>query len=1129
MVFETPLRGKGVVCALAFAAIVGSGAAQGATIVVPAGGDVQAAINAAQPGDVITLAAGATYVGNFVLTNKGSSTTPIVIRSSTADSQLPGTGVRMTPSFAPLLAKLRSPSNESVLRTESGAHHWTVMLLELQANAKGVGDLIQLGTAESSQNQLTGIPSKLVVDRLYVHGDPALGQKRCIALNSADTTIKNSYISDCKAVGQDSQAIAGYNGPGPYLIENNYLEGATETILFGGADPVIPNLVPSNITIRGNYLTKPLAWRNPIIAPPATVSATAAPGGGSLAAGTYAYKVVARRAAGSTNIANSVPATEVSATLSTAGAITISWSAVAGADNYVVYGRTAGGQNTSWVTTALSFTDTGAAGTAGTPPTKGTRWAVKNLFELKNAQDVLIEGNVLENLWVADQAGYAICFTTRNQDGHAPWSVVQRVTFRNNLLRHAAGGINILGHDSPNVSQQTNHITISNNVLDDLTSATWGSGARPFLIGDGADSVVIDHNTIKTTDDGIVSFYGGSATAPTANTNLKYTNNMSAHNSYGVIGDGVGIGLPAINAYMPGGVFQGNVLAGGSASSYPGGNYFPAMANWQGQFVDFAGGNYRLVATSPYKNAGTDGKDLGADFDTIQGWVANATSGDNSNPPGTAEAPIRITGLTASVAYPIFVGTSVTWTATGSNSRPVEYKFYVCRKGTTWVLGRDWSSNNTFMWTPQPGDAGSPNYVQVWARAVGSTAAYDTYLGTSAFDILPAPLWLSSNVDFPTPPGNQVTWTATLGTPPPAPVQYRFQVVDLSTNNTTLLRDYSTSNKVQWTPQAAGRYMIQALERAVGSPAAYDVSASTAPLEVSATPITIKSFTASAPFPSTTGTPITFTARVQGGLAGPLQYVFWIYSTTNGWRNGQPWGPTETFTWTPTWADEGDFAVQVWVRSNGSTATYETYLGTDIFHISRAALKLTTTTLFPAAPGTPVTWTADVPDPSVNMEYAFWVFSGAANSWSAGQSYSTQKSFVWQAPAPGAYAIQVWARQVGSTASSELARSSGLFDVTSGPAQMVSLTSNASLPSAAGTTVTWTAGATGGTAPLEYQFWRQDGGTWRMVQDYRPSNTYTWPTTAADVGQHAVQARVRSIGSASPYEAQMTSGLFQIK
>jgi hypothetical protein len=641
MGFETPSWGRGVVCVIAFAAVVGGGAVQAATLAVPAGGDLQAAINAAQPGDVITLAAGATYLGNFVLPSKGASTTPIVIRSSTADSQLPRAGVRITPSYAALLAKVRSPNSMSALRTAAGAHHWTVMFLEFQANQKGSGDIIQLGAGDSSQVQLAGVPYALTIDRVYIHGDPALGQKRGIALNSADTTIKNSYISECKAVGQDAQAINGYNGPGPYLIENNYLEGAAETVLFGGSDPVIPNLVPSNITVRGNYMTKPLAWRNAIINPPGSVTAAAVPGGGSLAAGTYAYKVVARRAAGTTNIANSVPAAEASATLTTAGAVTISWTAVTGAENYVVYGRTAGGQNTYWITTSLFFTDTGVAGTAGAPPTWATKWSVKNLFELKNAQDVLIEGNVFENLWIADQTGYAIGFTPRNQDGQASWAVVQRITFRNNLVRHSAGGVNILGHDSPNLSRQTNHITIQSNVFDDLTAATWGSGSRFLLVGDGADAVVVDHNTVDTTNSTVVHLYGSS----TPETNFHYTNNMSPHNSYGVLGDSVGVGLPAIAAYLPGGEFTRNVLAGGQASTYPTGNYFPTVASWQAQFVDFAGGNYRLLAGSAYKNAGTDGKDLGADVDAVAGWIANATSGDNSTPPGGGAVQIVTSSL----------------------------------------------------------------------------------------------------------------------------------------------------------------------------------------------------------------------------------------------------------------------------------------------------------------------------------------------------------------------------------------------------------------------------------------------------------------------------------------------------
>ena len=51
------------------------------------------------------------------------------------------------------------------------------------------------------------------VDRCYIHGDAQLGQKRGIALNSANTNISNCYISDIKLVGQDTQAIGGWNGP----------------------------------------------------------------------------------------------------------------------------------------------------------------------------------------------------------------------------------------------------------------------------------------------------------------------------------------------------------------------------------------------------------------------------------------------------------------------------------------------------------------------------------------------------------------------------------------------------------------------------------------------------------------------------------------------------------------------------------------------------------------------------------------------------------------------------------------------------------------------------------------------------------------------------------------------------
>jgi hypothetical protein len=234
----------------------------GSTIVVPAGGDLQAAIDRARPGDTILLDP-ATYVGNFVLPPKSTGGNAfITIRSSAVDARLPRDGQRIDPSYAAHLPKLRSPNASPALATAPGAHHYRLLFLELQANSGGFGDIVALGDASAAQNSLAQAPHDLIVDRCYIHGDPVIGQKRGIALNSASTSILNSYVADIKTVGQDTQAVGGVNGPGPFTISNNYLEAAGENVMFGGADPAIANLVPSDITITGNHIAKPVAWRS---------------------------------------------------------------------------------------------------------------------------------------------------------------------------------------------------------------------------------------------------------------------------------------------------------------------------------------------------------------------------------------------------------------------------------------------------------------------------------------------------------------------------------------------------------------------------------------------------------------------------------------------------------------------------------------------------------------------------------------------------------------------------------------------------------------------------------------------------------------------------------------------------
>lgn len=100
--------------------------------------------------------------------------------------------------------------------------------------------------------------------------------------------------------------------------------------------------------------------------PPALLSATAATGG-TLAAGTYFYVVTAFGGQGETTRSNEL---SMFVQGGAQGSVALAWSAVPGAVAYRVYrGTAAGGEGTYYNTgNVLAFTDTGAAGTAGSPP-----------------------------------------------------------------------------------------------------------------------------------------------------------------------------------------------------------------------------------------------------------------------------------------------------------------------------------------------------------------------------------------------------------------------------------------------------------------------------------------------------------------------------------------------------------------------------------------------------------------------------------------------------------------------------------------------------------------------------------------------------------------------------------------
>jgi hypothetical protein len=228
-----------------------------------AGDNLQQAIDAAARGDVIELQAGAVFTGSFVLRAK-PGTGWITIRTASPDAVLPPEGTRVRPAVhQSLLARLETADTKSVITTAAGASQYRLIGLEIAARSTvtSLYALVQLGDGGTMQRTVASVPTDIIIDRSYIHGHSALNLQRCVALNSASTAIIDSHLSDCHAKGFDSQVIVGWNGPGPYKIENNYLEGAGENVMFGGSDANLPDLMPSDIEIVRNHFYKQLAWK----------------------------------------------------------------------------------------------------------------------------------------------------------------------------------------------------------------------------------------------------------------------------------------------------------------------------------------------------------------------------------------------------------------------------------------------------------------------------------------------------------------------------------------------------------------------------------------------------------------------------------------------------------------------------------------------------------------------------------------------------------------------------------------------------------------------------------------------------------------------------------------------------
>ena len=169
----------------------------------------------------------------------------------------------------------------------------------------------------------------------------------------------------------------------------------------------------------------------------------------------------------------------------------------------------------------------------------------------------------------------------------------------------------------------TERILIRDNVVG--VTGLNGADGRAFQFVAGGSDYTIDHNTIVYSASIPPTSDLGMAESTLKVNDFVFTNNVATHSNWGFFGSGVGEGTAALNSNFSNWTFSRNVIVDAPAGVYPAGNFFPSGLAMV-RFNNFTAGSYALAADSPYKNAATDGTDIGAN----RGMVATVIA---PNPP----------------------------------------------------------------------------------------------------------------------------------------------------------------------------------------------------------------------------------------------------------------------------------------------------------------------------------------------------------------------------------------------------------------------------------------------------------------------------------------------------------------
>jgi len=275
---------------------------------------------------------------------------------------------------------------------------------------------------------------------------------------------------------------------------------------------------------------------------------------------------------------------------------------------------------------------------------------VKNAWEAKNAERVLLEANVFEDIWAGfTQAGEAVTLTPKSQSpgNECPTCSVTNITVRYNSIHNAAQAFQIGNgpSDSGFYAQAGNSYNLHDNVADGLLYSTCYScssltatvelveGLNPPS-SDVLQNVFVNHNTfvyVATASlNGHLLLGGAQGSTGLEINNITYTNNIILSGKYGTLN--AGGGPPVCSYEQPGGAaminacwnpytFGGNTFVANGSISWPGTNC-AAATSYNELFVNYAGGDYHVAPTSACSLTGNDGLDPGANIDLMNSLTA---------------------------------------------------------------------------------------------------------------------------------------------------------------------------------------------------------------------------------------------------------------------------------------------------------------------------------------------------------------------------------------------------------------------------------------------------------------------------------------------------------------------------